>query len=231
MSIFTARLIMAVQFDPRSNSSQGTNTQVSPNNTPAPNGIAGAPSEIVSQASESFCCCGWISQICEWIKSWFSSAPPAAPVFTLEQRIEKGKQLIDAVFSFIPTFNPRNTMMVYAIRYNNELEVDNSMMSTDVDRFIVDCYRQFEDLLRRNEQVGRDTLMVKACFWEKNPDGTFNLVERSRELNFAEEQGTARRAASMRDNVPQNDIIREIEQIYSPNLHNASDLISTVRNL
>jgi hypothetical protein len=223
---------MAVQFDPRSNLAQGANTQANPHTRSVPSGVAGAPSAMESQASESVYCCGWVSKMCEWIRSWFTSAQPAASVaqtaFTLGQRIARGREQINEVFSHIPNCNPRRTVVVCSLRYNNEPAVEY-YLGTQLERLLNESNRAVEYLLRRNAQVDTGTLVVQSFFWEKLPDGAFNTMSRTRELNFADEYGMARRAASMHENISIDPITAEIERIYNPNPDNG--LAFTLRNL
>lgn len=223
---------MAVQFDPRSRPAQGANTQANPHTRPVASGVAGAPSAMESQASESFYCCGWISKMCEWIRSWFTSAQTAAseaqPAFTLEQRIARGREQINEVFRHIPNCNPRSTVAVCALRYNNEPAVVY-YLGTQLERLLNESHRILEVLLRRNAHVDTGTLVVQSLFWEKLPDASFNTMSRTRELNFADEYGMARRAASMHENISIDPITTEIERIYNPNPDDG--LAFTLRNL
>lgn len=221
---------MAISFDPRASSSPRASVQTHDIVRPTPLGLVSSPSvlETSPSASSSDGCCGWITKIWEWIKSWFTSAQPAASVFTLEQRMARGKELINEVFRNIPECNPRSTVAVCALRYNNEPQVVY-YFATQLERLLNESNRAVEDLLRRNEHDSRGTLHVQSFFWEKLPDGAFNTMSRTRELNFADDQGKARRAASMNENIPIDPIIGEIQRIYNPNQDEG--LAFTLRNL
>lgn len=172
---------MAVQFDPRSTSVPESLAQSSFNVRPVPSGVASAPDRIVSSVSQSSC--GWISKICEWIKSWFSSTNPL-----IEQRIAKGKEFIDETFRDVPRHNPDRTVMVCAMRYGDQIDVVFSRMARDEDHFKATCYQRLEDLIKRNVQVTRGALMVKSYYWEKLMDRTYSTTDVRRELEFDEGQ-------------------------------------------
>lgn len=174
---------MAVQLNPRSNPAQGANSQVSPNARPAPGGVASAPSAIVSQADDC-CFCGWITRLCEWIKSWFSSPAPVAPVSSLEQRIQKGKEFIDYALR-MPPYNRDRTVLVCALSYNGHYEVPYGRLAVETnDDYKQACNQRLEDLLRRNEQVSNGVLKVVSFYSEKLPNGHLNTFRRTSMINL-----------------------------------------------
>ena len=166
---------MAVQLNPRSIPVQGA--QASQNVHSVPSGVASAPSSIVSQASDTGGFCGWIVKLCEWIKSLFCSNP-------FEERVQKGKELIDRAFSVFPECNPDRTVMACELRYNNQVTVSSRILR-EANGFKEECYARLSDLLRRNENIENDTLTVNFYFCEKLPDGIyFNTTHRRQGVDF-----------------------------------------------
>jgi hypothetical protein len=222
---------MAVQLNPSSPPAQGANVQASPNAQPAPAGVAGAPSTIVSQADDSCCICGWITKICEWIISLFSSSAPAAPVFTLEQRIQKGKEFIDQALR-MPPYNRDRTVLVCALSYNGHYEVPFGRLALEADHFKDACYQRLEDLLRRNEQVANGTLTVFAYFCEKQPNGThFNALNRSSTIDFTRDVDFSSQGEVEGFNVTMDEIRAHLRQICGPafvECVNSAQLISNL---
>ena len=178
---------MTVQLNPRSNPVQGANAGASPPIiAPVSGGVVNAPSAIVSQADDSCCFCEWITRLCEWIKSWFSSPASEVPAFSLEQRIQKGKEFIDYALR-MPPYNRDRTVLVCALSYNGHYEVPYGRLAIEtVDDYKQACYQRLEDLLRRNEQVANRVLKVVSFYCEKLPNGThFNMFRRTCTIDFA----------------------------------------------
>lgn len=197
---------MVVQLNPRSNPVQGANAGASPYIPPASGGVANAPSCIASQADDC-CICEWITRLCEWIKSWFSSSAPEAPAFSLEQRIQKGKEFIDYVLR-MPPCNRDRTVLVCALSYNGHYEVPFGRLAVEtVDDYKQTCYQRIENLLRTNEHVPDGILQVVAYYCEKLPNGThFNTFRRSCTINFRRDADYSSQREVQNLNVPVHEV-------------------------
>lgn len=219
---------MAVSFNPRSTPVQGASIHALPSVNHSPRGFASAPSSIESQASDTGGCCGWIGKICEWIRSLFSSAPS---LLSFEERVAKGKELIDRAFSFPPQCNPDRTVMVCELRYNDQVEVVFGKVSTEAPRFKEGCYRRLSNLLVSNELIADGKLTVKSYFCERLGDRLiFRTTEKMEIADFKAMPNHAATASSGQT-VGLSSVINDVRQIYRPNDSDGAPLVSFIAGL